>query len=115
MSFRTCSNCGVAWETREAFLGDPGISLVGYQVYFERLLEGHFMFNHTCRTTLALPAGRFRDLYDGPVFFEENTGSDTCPGYCLYSRELRPCPEKCECAFVREIVQIVRAWPKDRP
>jgi hypothetical protein len=35
------------------------------------------------------------------------------PGYCNDREILNPCSEACECAYVREIVQIVRKWPKD--
>lgn len=40
-------------------------------------------------------------------------GTDECPGYCLHEDELKPCDAECECAYAREIVQLVKAWPKD--
>jgi hypothetical protein len=54
----------------------------------------------------------FRHLYDGPVYAERATGTADCPEYCLYVAELGACLAKCECAYVREILQIVRQWPK---
>ncbi len=109
--FRRCT-CGHEWASREDFLGDPDVTIVGYQVDFEALHLGLLLFNHACRTTLAIEAGQFRDLYDGPVFKKKRTESPDCPGYCVHRDNLERCPVECECAYVREIIQILRAWPK---
>ena len=106
--FKKCTVCGFQWASRDDFLRDPGIELIGYQVNFEELKEGFFLFNHTCKGTLALMANEFCDLYDGPIFKERATGSESCPGYCLHKNELQPCPALCECAYVREIIQIIK-------
>ena len=110
--FKRCTMCGAQWWTRDVFLEDGGVSLVGYQVNYGDLEAGDFLFNHTCGTTLAIPAGSFMDLYDGPVFAERVRGTDACPDYCLYPDDLRRCPVQCECAYVRDVLQIVRNWPK---
>jgi len=112
MCFKTCSKCGFVWSERASFLGDPNLRMIGYQVDFEDLMAGTFLFNHTCRTTLAIKADDFKDLYDGPMFTERLRGTKECGGYCLHKNDLRPCPEKCECAYVREIVQVILNWPK---
>jgi hypothetical protein len=91
---------------------DPALRIIGYQVSFVYLEEGIFLFNHRCGTSLGVIAGAFRDLYDGPIFSERLTGTDECPQYCMLKDELRPCPAKCECAYVREIIQIIKNWPK---
>ncbi len=107
----TCCNC--SWETRDELLSDSRLQIVGYQVNFDDLLLGFILFNHlTCQSTLAVPAGLFRDIYDGPVFSQRATGNEECPGYCLRESELNACPAKCECAYVREILQIIRNWPR---
>jgi hypothetical protein len=62
---------------------------------------------------LAIRAGAFEDLYNGPVFKKRVTGSEECPEYCLHEDELLPCPNQCECAYVREVIQIVKNWPKN--
>lgn len=96
------------------FLGDPDIRIVGYQVDFEELHEGLLLFNHmTCRTTMGLTAGAFGALRDGPIFVERRTGKEDCPGHCLRERDLDPCPAKCECAYVRDILDRIRRWPRD--
>jgi len=112
--FKTCTICNLFWRTRDDFLDDPGIFIVGYQVHFNTLTEGLFLFNHSCRGTLSIRAEEFRDLYKGPVWQDRRTGTEECPEHCLHNRDLDPCPVKCECAFVREIVQIVKNWQKTK-
>lgn len=106
--FKTCTICKVVWQTRDDFLNDPAIFLIGYQANFDNLSLGLFLFNHSCGGTLSIKAGEFTDLYDGPIYKERLTGTRECPGHCLHERELNPCPEKCECSFVREVIRIVK-------
>ncbi len=111
--FKKCTCCAFSWRSREEFLQDTSLELIGYQVNFEDLKLGYFLFNHlTCQSTIAIAAENFRDLYSGPVFADRLTGSESCPGYCLHDDVLQPCAAQCECAYVREILQIVRNWPK---
>ncbi len=111
--FKQCKMCEETWRNYHDFLSDPYISLAGYQVNFEALEAGFFLFNHSCHNTLAIPAEAFTHLYDGPIFKERATGSDKCPGYCLDKCQLQPCAAECECAYVREVLQIVKKWPKE--
>ncbi len=110
--FKLCKVCKTEWGSREDFLSDPDIELVGYQVHFEKLTMGILHFNHSCESTLAFYADDFIDLYDGPVFTERATGGDDCPGHCLHEHNLEPCPSQCECASVREYLQITKEWQK---
>ena len=110
--FKKCPPCGTKWMNRDDFLGDPDIEMIGYQADFEELTAGLFLFNHICRGTLAVNAGIFQDLYDGPILEERIEGTEACLGYCEHEDELRPCPNQCECAYVREIIQVIRHWPK---
>ena len=87
---------------------DPDIEIVGYQANFKELMAGLLYFNHACKSTLAVSADAFADLYHGPVFEKRQTGSEDCPGFCLHKDELRPCPAECECAFVREVIQCIK-------
>jgi hypothetical protein len=110
--FKKCSYCGFEWIGRASFLVDSNIEIIGYQVHFKKPTAGSFLFNHSCGTTLAVSVGEFVDLYEGPVFTTRPGESEDCPTYCLYRRELRPCAVECECAFVREIIQLIKGWPK---
>jgi hypothetical protein len=113
--FKKCTCCNHPWVSRDEFLEDSKLQLVGYQVNFGELELGYFLFNHlTCLSTIAVPAGMFRDLYDGPVFSERKTDTENCPGYCGDRDILDPCDQECECAYVREIIQVVQNWPKNK-
>jgi hypothetical protein len=113
--FKTCTGCGCQWRSRDDFLSDPQVAMIGYQVHFEDLKTGLFLFNHLapqCRTTVAIAAGEFTDLYAGPVFAGKMQGKATCPGYCLRRESLDACSTHCECAYVREVLHVIRAWNK---
>lgn len=116
MAFKECSMCGQTWHTRDLFLSDPTVVLAGYQANFIDLEAGLFLFNHLipgCNTTLAVESRQFTDLHQGPIFEERMTGKPGCPGHCLHTESLAPCVNKCECAYVRDVVQIVKKWPKN--
>ncbi len=117
--FKRCTCCDTLWSSRQEFLEDDKLEFIGYQVNFSNLELGYFLFNHlSCHSTIGVNAGLFRDLYDGPVFSERQTNTENCPGYCTDREIFDACGQECECAYVREIIQIVRNWPKmtaDRP
>jgi hypothetical protein len=107
--------CDAVWEDRNRFLSDPQVLAVGYQADLEVLESGLFLFNHTragCGTTLVIEVGEFVDLSEGPVYRERLTGTEECPEYCLRPNDLSPCPRSCECAYVRDVLQVVRNWKK---
>lgn len=106
--FKECRVCNRQWKTRDDFLADEEVVLVGYQANWIVLEKGLFLFNHSCHGTLSLEVCEFSDLYDGPIFQERKTGSEDCAGYCLHRSELKPCPASCECAYVREILQLLK-------
>jgi hypothetical protein len=113
--FKKCSCCDAPWFSREEFLQDRNTDLVGYQANFSQLELGYFLFNHlTCESTIAIPAGLFKDLYAGPVFARRMTGTEYCQGLCKDTQALQPCEVQCECAYVRDIMQIIRGWPKEQ-
>lgn len=111
--FKKCSMCNQVWETRDNFLSDSQTSIVGYNVNFDCLELGFFLFNHDCGTTLAIEAKQFTDLYKGKVFKERKTSTPDCPGHCLHEGDLEPCNQECECAYVREVLQLVANWTKN--
>ncbi len=110
--FKICKKCGQEWKTRKQFLSDSDICLIGYQSHFDELELGILLFNHACKTTLSIYAKFFKDLYDGEIFPQRKTGTDECPGFCLKKSNLSPCPQKCECAYIRDILQIIKHWSK---
>jgi len=112
--FKKCTCCDFPWTSRAEFLQDGNTKLVGYQANFCQLELGYFLFNHlTCQSTIAIPAGLFKDMYDGPLFSQRLTGTEVCQGFCEDMDAIEPCDAQCECAYVREIMQIIRKWPKE--
>jgi hypothetical protein len=110
-AFKICPCCGESWPTREAFIRDQGLSFTMYEADFEKLEEGLFYFLHVpehCRTTMVIPAKLFLDLYQGPRYPERKALSEECPRYCLDRDQLARCHVMCECACVREVIQIIR-------
>ena len=109
--FLTCSMCGKKWKTRDDFLDDVSLEINGYQVDFERLEWSLFLFTHMideCHSTIAVQADRFIDLYSGKKYKGRKTRTEDCPGYCMVKDELGRCDALCECAFNREVIQIIR-------
>ena len=107
--FKSCPCCGVTWENRSAFLADSGIELIGYQIHFQELQLGLLMFDHTkCQTTMAFKVKDFHDLCPGPEFADRKTNTEECPKYCFHENNFLPCPMKCECTYVRNLIQILR-------
>ena len=111
--FKICNKCGQQWKTRDKFLSDPDIEAVGYQVFFENLKLGLFLFNHACQTTLSVEAKLLLNVYKGPFYSGRKPGDGrTCPGRCLNENILNPCSDECKCAFISKTLQILKAWPK---
>ncbi|THB71441.1 MAG: hypothetical protein D6B25_18670 [Desulfobulbaceae bacterium] len=109
--FKQCTMCKKIWTTREDFLADRELEINGYQADFEQLEEGLFYFTHLtegCGSTLAIQTREFLDLNSGAKYEQRNTGKEDCPGYCRQIDQLDRCKAQCECAFVRDIIQIIR-------
>lgn len=112
--YKICS-CGKEWGSRSEFLSDPHINVAGYMPDFRDLHLGLILFVHfdeICGTTLALKAGDLADLYEGEVFNERMTGTDKCPEYCFRKSDLMKCPNKCECSWVRKVINIIKLYNK---
>ncbi len=111
-SFHRCSGCQREWSSRASFLTDRQTALHGYQVNFTEVKAGWFLFHHlreTCNTTFALPVELFADLYQGHCFTQRLEGASECPRHCDQIENLEPCSLSCECAWAREVVQIIKA------
>lgn len=108
--FKQCPCCSFTWASRDEFLADPNLDLNGYQVNFQNLEGGMFLFTHnteSCQSTMTIMMGVFRDLYSGATYTENKALSEECPRYCIEENQLSRCDALCECAFVREILQII--------
>lgn len=114
--FKTCPMCLTEWVTRDEFLDDQTLEINGYGVDFEKLEWSLFYFTHTkegCGSTIALEAKDFLDLYSGKKYTKRRTGQEDCPGYCLDKKQLNRCDAHCECAFNREIIELIKERHRD--
>ena len=113
--FKVCQNCNASWDTIDKFLSDPKTVLAGYQVAFEDLEGGIFLFSHQqegCLTTLSIPVTDFLSLNDRPLL--DKREHQRCIGseFCQHQNDLSPKPKDCECLWVRNILQIIKEWTK---
>ena len=109
--FKQCSMCGKNWETLDAFLSDPHVQLIGYQINLIELEEGLFYFLHkaqNCGTTLAFPLKEFSALSHRSFLSQRGSRPENCGQHCLRKEDLSPCPIECECVWVREVMQTIR-------
>lgn len=114
--FKTCSNCGKSWLTRDNFLADPDIEITGFQASFTDARTGLFLFNHTarnCHTTMSTPVQIFVDLIATSTYDNILAGSSLCEHKCLSINDLTACTAPCANALLRAIAQaIVQRKPK---
>ncbi len=110
--FKTCSFCGKKWKTREEFLSDKKVKLVGYQINYIDIEKGLFLFNHSCNTTIAIEVEEFMDLYKGVKYTENKLNTDECPGYCLDEKELQDCGNTCYYNQVRKLMLVILDYNK---
>lgn len=109
-AFKVCPGCFHVWETREVFMSDPHLEFNGYKADFKDLDFGMFFFTHTasnCHSTMTMMVEDFLDLYSGKRYSENKALSDECPRYCIDEKQLSRCDAFCECAYVREICQLL--------
>lgn len=111
--FMTCSKCGYTWQTRDQFLDDPTIKIIGFQADIETPENSLYLFNHdladdSCGSTIAIFVSHFLDMYDGPIYDEVIFGSETCSGHCARIDDMELCKNPCRNAVAREImIQIL--------
>lgn len=109
--FKICPMCSRRWVTRDEFLDDKMLVINGYGVDFEKLEWSLFYFTHTqegCGSTMVVQAKDFLDLYSGDKYTDRRTWEKDCPGYCLDKTQLDRCDAICECAFNREVINIIK-------
>jgi hypothetical protein len=108
--FKTCPTCDRRWSTRQDFLDDPEVVLVGYQSFIQDAVLGLFLFNHTvCESTMSVHGGRFEDLQQGPIYALRTGRVPRSEGeVCLASEADADCPHECECGYVARVVQALK-------
>ena len=64
--FSKCTNCGFEWPSRNQFLEDRMVTIIGYQVNFDNLSMGFFLFNHSCKGTFSLRPDHLNHVIKAP-------------------------------------------------
>ena len=116
-TFKICPMCATEWKTLNDFVNDQSLEINGYRADFEKLEWGLFYFTHQkqeCFSTMVIEANEFLSLYSGKEYTERRTGQEDCPGYCLDKEQLNRCDALCECAFNREVIQIIKERQSSR-
>ena len=110
-SFKICPCCKQSWPSQSEFISDGNLVLNGYMANFKNLDKGLLLFTHNidnCYSTMAIEVKDFRNLYTGPVYKKRQTKTKDCPRYCLDQEQFERCEAYCECAFVREICNVIK-------
>ena len=103
--FRKC-DCGQSWETRDEFLQDKMVKIIGYQPDFVSRKYSHFLFFHRakgCGGFIGIRASEFGDLRETAYPKDLCFGEEDCPGYCTDTLDLRVCSVACRNATDREV------------
>ncbi|UCD56988.1 MAG: hypothetical protein JSV16_14405 [Candidatus Hydrogenedentota bacterium] len=109
--FRKC-DCGQTWKTRDEFLHDRNVKIVGYQPDFVNHRYNHFLFHHrakSCGQYLGVRASDFSDLREKECVDDLCIGQEQCPGYCTDTLDLRICSVTCRNASDRMIASKIRS------
>lgn len=103
--FGKCA-CDHSWKTRDEFLQDKKVKIVGYQPDLVNHKYNHFLFFHRakdCGQFFGIRASAFSDLRGGKCPKELFIGQEDCPGYCTDTLDLRVCSVACRNATDREV------------
>ena len=110
-NYRKC-DCGKTWKTRDTFLRDKTVKIIGYQPDFINHKYNHFLFQHKtkdCGILFAVRASDFSDLREKECPNELCFGHDDCPQYCTDTFDLRVCSVTCRNASDRIIASKIRS------
>ena len=105
--FRTCGMCRKTWATREDFLEDPGIRLLGLQAVPELADANVLVFEHECGTSVSVLAHKLRDLL-APAEAHDATlpllyGTEACQKLCTNIASRSTCDRPCRNAYDRRL------------
>lgn len=110
-SYRKCE-CGYIWKTRDDFLRDKKLKIVGYQPDFINHKYNHFLFQHAakgCGQFFGVRASDFHDLREKECANELCFAKEECPGYCKNTVDLRVCSVNCRNASDRIVAAKIRS------
>ena len=115
--FKICNKCKTEWKSRDDFLNDPNIAMIGLMANNDDYKKGAYLFTHrlpddSCNTSIGLYVFNFLDMYNDEMYDTLKIGTDECAGHCVTINELRNCSVHCRNAIAREIMQeIISSLP----
>jgi hypothetical protein len=110
--FKLCNKCKTQWKSRDDFLNDSNIGMIGLMANNDNYKRGAYLFNHrlpndSCNTTIGLFVDNFLDMYSGEICEQLKMGTDECSGHCVDINELENCSAHCRNAIARKIMQEI--------
>jgi len=110
--FKICNKCKTEWNSRDDFLNDPDIAMIGLMANNDDYKKGAYLFTHrlsddSCNTSIGLHVINFLDMYNGEMYDTLKIGMDECSGHCVTINELGNCSAHCSNAIAREIMQEI--------
>ena len=107
--------CRKQWATRQDFISDPELRLLGLQAVPNFPDANLLVFEHECGTSVSVLASRLRDLIPDPEPDDPSLpllqGTESCRGYCNRLEELEVCDQRCSNARDRRLT----LWLADQP
>jgi hypothetical protein len=114
-SFRSCGMCRKQWPTRQDFISDPELRLLGLQAVPDFPDANLLVFEHECGTSVSVLASRLRDLVPDAEADDPSLpllqGTESCSGFCNRLESLEACDRRCRNARDRRLT----LWLADRP
>jgi hypothetical protein len=111
--FKHCPTCNVLWRQQSQFLSDPEVKFLGFRPAATPESLALIVFNHArCDTRLTFTLETFAELTVFPILCASCAITHKDTDYCLAGASGRPCPALCICAFVHNVSESIRAWPK---
>jgi hypothetical protein len=118
LPFRTCGMCRKPWATRQDFITDPSLRLLGLQAVPDYPDANLLVYEHDCGTSVSVLASRLRDLVaaeePGEAELPLLRGSEECGGFCNRLESLEACGRRCRNARDRRLTLWLAEQQKGR-
>ncbi len=111
-AFRVCGACKQSWASWDAFVGDPGIRLLGLQALTDVPDASVLVFEHRCGSSISVLTRRLLHLLPLPDPAQSEwpslRGTAECRRHCFSLEDQAPCDRHCRNARDRELLTLVK-------
>ncbi len=118
-AFKVCGACRQAWPSWEAFVGDPGVRLLGLQALADVPDASVLVFEHRCGSSISVLTRRLLHLLPLPdpaqSAWPSLRGTAECRRHCFSLEDQAPCDRHCRNARDRELLTLVKELRAGRP